>query len=145
MIIPKKQTGTRKDSKGKDQPIWEPDLSGIDEAHVVSVSYRPETDDYEVTFSEKYERNLLKEENKALKAELKMQRDRIAEASDFNDLKAKIKKVKDSEEKPTKWRHKEDFLEGERIEHKRIQYISLRDHKADKDKEPPNELYRRLP
>ena len=88
---------------------------------------------------------LLKEENKALKAELKLQRDRIAEAKDFKDFKTKIKKVKDSEEKPTKWKHKEEFLEGEKIEHKGVQYISLRDHKADKDKEPPNELYRKQP
>ena len=57
MIVPKTQTGTRKDSKGNDKPIWEPDLSGIDMEHVVSVSYRSETDDYEITFTEKYELN----------------------------------------------------------------------------------------
>ena len=145
MILQKTQTGTRKDSKGKDQPIWGADIPAELEDKIVSVRYRSETDDYEVTFSEKYERNLLKEENKALKAELKMQRDRIAEASDFNDLKAKITKVKDSETTPTKWSDKIELLEGEHIEHKGIHYISLRDHTADKDKEPPNELYRRLP
>ena len=85
-----------------------------------------------------------KKEIKRLKAEIKMQRDRIAEASDFNDLKQKITKVKDSEDKPTKWSDKEVFLEGERIEHKGTHYISLRDHTATKEAEPPNELYRKI-
>ena len=70
MIVQKIQTGTRKDSKGNDKPIWEPDLSGVDESQIKSVSYRSETDDYEVTFSEKYELNLIKEEAKRLKAEM---------------------------------------------------------------------------
>ena len=69
---------------------------------------------------------------------------RITEASDFNDLKQKITKVKNSEETPTKWSDKIELLEGEHIEHKGIHYISLRDHTAAKDKEPPNELYRLL-
>ena len=123
------------------------ELSGLTQEQVeniTDISKISETE-YEITFTEKYELNLLKEENKALKAELKLQRDRIAEAKDFEDFKTKIKKVKDSEEKPTKWKHKEEFLEGEKIEHKGVQYISLRDHKADKDKEPPNELYRKQP
>ena len=77
-----------------------------------------------------------KKEIKALKAEIKMQRDRIAEAKDFNDLKQKITKVKDSEDNPTKWSDKVVFLEGEKIEHKGDHYISLRDHTATKENEP---------
>ena len=71
---------------------------------------------------------------------------RIAESTDFADLKAKITKVKNSETTPTKWSDKVVFLEGERIEHKGLFYISLSDHTADKAKEPQNapELYRAL-
>ena len=133
--------------KGTVQDPYRADESQIPEEirqYVEATEQISETQ-WQVTFSEKYERNLLKEENKALKAELKLQRDRIAEAKDFEDFKTKITKVKYSEEKPTKWSDKEEFLEGEKIEHKGVNYISLRDHKADKDKEPPNELYRRLP
>ena len=85
-----------------------------------------------------------KKEIKALKAENKLLKDRIAGASDFADLKAKITKVKDSETTPTKWSDKVVFLEGEKIEHKGLFYISLSDHTADKAKEPQNapELYR---
>ena len=85
-----------------------------------------------------------KKQIKALKAENKLLKDRIAGATDFNDLKAKIVKVKDSEDNPTKWSDKVVFLEGEKIEHKGLFYISLSDHTADKAKEPPNapELYR---
>ena len=130
---------------GTDQDPYRADESQIPEEirqYVERIEQISETQ-WQVTFSEKYELNLIKEENKALKAEIKLQRDRMAEAKDFKDFKTKIKKVKDSEEKPTKWRHKIDLLEGEKIEHKGIQYISLRDHTADKGAEPPNKLYRR--
>ena len=97
-----------------------------------------------VIFSDKYEKMLLKEETERLKAENKLLKDRIAGAADFNDLKAKIVKVKDSEDNPTKWSDKVVFLEGEKIEHKGLFYISLSDHTATKEKEPQNapELYR---
>ena len=55
------------------QPPFRADLSSLtqeEQDNIKSTSYRSETDDYEVTFNEKYERNLLKEENKRLKAEL---------------------------------------------------------------------------
>ena len=96
---------------------------------------------------EKKELNALKEENKRLKAELKLQRDRIAEATDFADLKAKITKAKDSEDKPTKWSDKEVFLEGERIEHKGDHFYTRSDHTASKDAEPQDtpDLYRPIP
>ena len=91
---------------------------------------------YEITFNEKYERNLLKEENKRLKAELKLQRDRIADATDFADLKSKLTKIKDSEEKPEKWKDKEFYLKGQYVEHKGLNYLVLEDHESDKAKEP---------
>lgn len=86
-----------------------------------------------------------KKEVKRLKAENKTLRDRIADATDFADLKGKLTKVKDSETTPTKWADKVDLLEGEHVEHKGIIYIVLEDHPADKAKEPQNtpEWYRR--
>ena len=123
------------------QPPFEADLSSLTEEqqeNIKSTRYRSDTDDYEVEFNEKYERNLLKEKAKRLKAENKLLRDRITDAVDFVDLKEKFTKVKDSETDPTKWSDKTDYLQGQYVEHKGIIFLVLVDHASDKDKEPPD-------
>ena len=139
MILIRTGSGTQQDPFTADESQIPEELR----QHVEKIQQISPTE-WQVTFSDKYEKILLKEETKRLKAEIKMQRDRIAEAKDFNDLKAKIVKVKDSEDNPTKWSDKVVFLEGEKIEHKGDHYISLRDHVATKEAEPPNELYRKI-
>ena len=88
----------------------------------------------------------LKEENKRLKAENKLLRDRIADAVDFVDLKSKLTAIKDSEGTPTKWGDKTDYLQGQYVEHKGIIFLVLVDHASDKAKEPPDtpEWYERV-
>ena len=139
MILTTTGTGTNEDPYRADESqIPEEIREYVEATEQVSAT------EWLVIFSDKYEKQLLKEETERLKAENKLLKDRIAGATDFNDLKAKIVKVKDSEDNPTKWSDKVFLLEGEKIEHKGLFYISLSDHTADKAKEPQNapELYR---
>jgi hypothetical protein len=139
MIVPSTTTDDKK----------EPDLSGLNQQqrdNIQSVRYLSGTDEYEITLTEKYERNLLKEENKRLKAEIKLFRDRIADAVDFPDLKSKLTAIKDSEGTPTKWVDKSKYYQGQYVEHKGIIFLVLIDHASDKAKEPPvtPEWYERM-
>ena len=140
-----------------DEPPFQPDFTELfgveriddasEEDQAKIKSYSLKGDHYEIKFTKKYDREKL--EAKLSKAEAKVQslQDRIAEATDFADLKAKITKAKDSEDKPTKWSDKEVFLEGERIEHKGDHFYSRSDHTASKDAEPQDtpDLYRPIP
>lgn len=124
----------------------EADLSSLTDKqreNMQGTRYLPDQDAYEVTFTDKYERNLLKEQAKALEAENKALKERIKQAGDFKDFKEKVSKAENSKDSPTKWSDKDDLLEGEYIDHKGTIYISLVDHTASKDKEPPQEeLYK---
>ena len=132
MIIPKTQIA---------QNEYGPDYSALTEEQRENVASARHTvidgvQVYEVTWTEKYQKALDKAEMERIKAENKLLRDRIAGAADFAKLKEDLTKIKDSETNPEKWQDKSRYLQGQRVEHKNINYLVLVDHESDKAKEP---------
>jgi hypothetical protein len=86
MIVPKKQTGTRKDSKGNDKPVYEPDIPEELEGKKYSSSYRKETDDYLITIHEPVHEQLerVRQESEQRTATVVEEMARMVEEADFS-------------------------------------------------------------